>query len=73
MSDLHARMLERAVEILGGPGEVAAYLDVSPARLRIWMRGLFPLPDHVFLRLVDLISEAPRPPAGDPRPGRAVS
>lgn len=59
-------MLQRAVEILGGPDELAAYLGVSPARLRIWRRGLFALPDDMFLRLVDLLSEPP--PAGEAKP-----
>jgi hypothetical protein len=69
VSDLHAKMLERAVEILGGTREVADYLGVSPARLRMWTRGMFGLPDEVFLRLVDLISDPP-PPARDPRRGQ---
>jgi transcriptional regulator with XRE-family HTH domain len=54
---LHARLLERAVEILGSRDEVAAYLGVSPSRLRIWMNGMFSPPTDVFLKLVDLVSE----------------
>jgi hypothetical protein len=52
-------MLQRAVEILGGPCEVAEYLGVSPGWVRIWMRGMFSLPDDVFLKLVDLLSALP--------------
>jgi hypothetical protein len=59
-------MLQRAVEILGGTDELAAYLGVSPARLRIWMRGIFAPPDDIFLRLVDLISDPPPRKAGGP-------
>ena len=53
-------MLQCAEEMLGGPHEVAKYLGVSPARVRVWMRGTVPLPGDMFLRLVDLLS-APRP------------
>lgn len=71
MSELHARLLQRAVEILGGPDELAAYLGVSPSRVRIWMRGLFALPDDMFLRLVDLLSEPlPAEPNAPPRQDR---
>ena len=68
-------MLERAAEILGGAEQVAAYLGVSPAHVRIWMRGMFSPPADVFLRLVDLLSEQTGeggPPGGDrPHGGRA--
>jgi hypothetical protein len=64
VSGLHAKLLGRAVEILGGEEEAARYLGVSRAHLRIWMRGLLSPPGDVFLKLVDLLSE--RPPV---RPG----
>ena len=68
VADLHARLLERAVEILGGEAEVAEYLGVSPAHARIWMRGIFSPPDDVFLKLVDLLGEMPPlRPGGFPR------
>jgi hypothetical protein len=68
VSDLHARLLERAVEILGGPEEAAAYLGVPVRHLRIWMRGSFSPPVDVFLKLVDLVN----PPTGEhPRSGRS--
>lgn len=65
-------MLERAAEILGGADQLAAYLGVSLAHLRIWMRGMFAPPADVFLKLVDLLSEQtgkPAPPGEDRRPG----
>jgi hypothetical protein len=75
VSELHARLLERAAEILGGENEVAAYLGVSLAHLRIWTRGMFAPPADIFLKLVDLISEEKRPlssPGDDaPRSERA--
>ena len=61
MSELHARLLERAAEILGGQDEVATYLGVSLTHLRIWKRGMFSPPADVFLKLVDLISEEKGP------------
>lgn len=61
MSRFHALLLQRAVEKLGGMQELARYLGVSEARLRIWMRGLLALPDDVFLRLADLLLETPPP------------
>ena len=67
VSELHARLLERAVRILGGAEEVADYLGVSPGWIRIWMRGLSTLPDDLFLKLVDLTSEPPSLRGGDPR------
>jgi hypothetical protein len=79
VTDLHARLLERAAEILGGPDEVAAYLGVSRSHVRIWMRGMFSPPDEVFLKLVDLVSEARMPdaqtrlPHGGKRGGPAPS
>jgi len=66
VGNLHSRLLERAIVILGGLDEVAAYLDVSATHVRIWMRGILSPPPEVFLKLVDLVSEAPlkvEPPA----------
>lgn len=59
MSQLHAQMLQRAVEKLGGTEEAARYLGVPEVRLRIWLRGLLAPPDDLFLRLVDLLLEPP--------------
>jgi hypothetical protein len=61
VSQLHAQLLQRAVEKLGGLAEAARYLGVPEVRLRIWMRGLLAPPDDVFLRLVDLLLETPPP------------
>lgn len=59
MSKLHARMLERANDLLGSEAAVSAYLGVSVARLRVWMNGRISPPDDVFLKLVDLVNEPP--------------
>jgi hypothetical protein len=57
VAQLQIRLLQRAAHQLGGLDEVALYLSVPDARLRIWMRGVMVLPDDIFLKLVDLISE----------------
>jgi hypothetical protein len=54
MGNVHARLLERAIVILGGLD-----LDVSATHVRIWRRGVLLPPPEVFLKLVDLVSEAP--------------
>lgn len=74
MSHLHARMLQRAVHKLGGTAELAHYLDVPEVRVRVWLHGLMPLPDDVFLRLVDLLEDPPPASPGEARaPGRKGS
>jgi hypothetical protein len=54
---LHAQLLLRAADILGGSEQLESFLSVSETRLRIWERGITPLPDDVFLKLVDLVIE----------------
>lgn len=62
MSYLHLRLLQRAVELLGGIDQVGRYLGVSEARVRIWQRGIIDPPEDIFLKLVDLISDGRPPP-----------
>jgi hypothetical protein len=62
-------LLHRAAEQLGGVEELARYLQVSEVRVRIWQRGAIPLPDDIFLRLVDLLIEPT--PRGTGPAGRA--
>ena len=45
----------RAAETLGGVPAVASYLRVSPASVEDWLAGHMPIPDMVFLKLVDLL------------------
>jgi hypothetical protein len=51
------RALERAAELLGGPETLAQHLNVQPAQLDLWLRGIEPTPLTVFLSAVDLILE----------------
>jgi hypothetical protein len=45
----------RAAETLGGVPAVASYLRVSPGSVEDWLAGKMPIPDMVFLRVVDLL------------------
>ena len=57
-TSVHARALSRAAEILGGPDALQRYLNVPIADLRRWMQGHERLPDHLFLRVADLLAES---------------
>jgi len=46
------------------------YLNVNEVTLRTWLTGLKPIPENVFLRLIDLLLDGPRSshPAGPEHP-----
>ena len=54
---VYARALARAAEILGSTDALQAYLQVRKADLGRWMRGEGKPPDHIFLRVADLLFE----------------
>ncbi len=54
---VHTRALQRAAELLGGIDALRVYLDVTPIKLGIWMRGGASPPGDVFLQVVDLLLE----------------
>jgi len=54
---VHVRTLIRAAEIAGGAQELAFRLKVTPSHLSLWMGGLEPCPNHIFLKAVDLVLE----------------
>jgi hypothetical protein len=54
---MYSRALLRAAEILGGVEALQIYLNVPRADLRRWLRGTVKPPDHVFLRVADLLAE----------------
>jgi hypothetical protein len=56
-NNTYARLLARAAELLGGPEQLRSYLAVSETQFAFWMQGRSKLPDNVFLRIADLISE----------------
>ena len=61
---VHKRALQRAIEIAGGADALARQLQVPPNAVRFWLNGSSPLPDDIFLKLVDLLlaRDAGKPP-----------
>jgi hypothetical protein len=55
--EIHMRALRRAAEGLGGVEALRAHLQVSMSQLAGWLHGEARLPDAVFLKVVDLLSE----------------
>lgn len=49
------RTLERAVELFAGEQPLAEHLKVPTERLRWWLHGSVPIPNDVFLALVDIL------------------
>jgi DNA-binding transcriptional regulator YiaG len=56
LQTIHTRALRRAQEILGGNERLRDYLGVSEDDLSAWAQQC-ELPQNVFLRLVDLITQ----------------
>jgi hypothetical protein len=54
------RILERAVEHLGGAEVVADRLKISLSRLRLYASGEREVPDRIVLRTIDLLMDEPR-------------
>ena len=54
---VYSRALARAAEILGGSEALGAHLQVHSAQVEVWMSGLEAPPQHIFLKVVDLLSE----------------
>jgi hypothetical protein len=68
------RLLEHAATRLGGVEQLAAKLGISQRMIKIYLAGTRRLPDALFLRVVDLVSEEWRSAEGkaadpkDPNP-----
>jgi hypothetical protein len=54
-SNVDARALHRAAELLGGTTHLRDYLHVPTADLLRWMDGSAAAPDSVFLKAVELV------------------
>jgi hypothetical protein len=54
---VYSRALVRAAQILGSTEALRAHLNVSMSGLALWMQGYARPPDHVFIRVVDLLAE----------------
>ena len=52
---IHKRALQRAIEQARGVEPLARDLQVPVSAVRFWMSSSSPLPDDVFLKLVDLL------------------
>jgi hypothetical protein len=69
------RLLEQAATRLGGVEQLAKKLGVTQRAMKLYVDGGAPLPDALFLRLVDLLSEqwsseSQPPPGRDPNAKR---
>ena len=65
------RLLEQAAARLGGVENLAKKLGVTQRAMKLYLSGAAPVPDALFLRLVDLLSDSwrnggQRPPGRDP-------
>jgi hypothetical protein len=54
-ADVGRKALVRAAEQLGGLEALAARLDMSPGALRVYLMGTEPVPQPLFLRIVDVL------------------
>jgi len=55
MSSTTVRLLQSAVEIVGGNRALAARLGITETRLALYVTGRRQLPDSLLLRAVDII------------------
>jgi hypothetical protein len=63
-TNVDARALHRAAELLGGTTHLRDYLHVPAADLVRWMEGTATAPDAVFLKAVELVVRSSRPEEG---------
>ena len=54
---LHAETVARAAQIVG-PDRFAAEFGVSIEKLGLWIRGVSPVPQAVFLRACEIVTQA---------------
>jgi len=66
---LYRRALANAVQAAGGEEALREYLNVNDVTLRTWLTGLKPIPENVFLRLIDLLLDPPRNTSALPQGG----
>lgn len=52
---LQTELFMRAAELFGSEEALALSLGISGERLRLWSRGVMPMPDDIFLKLVDVL------------------
>jgi hypothetical protein len=55
IADSKARILQRALEIVGSHEDLARLLQVRQVPLATWLGGVIPVPDDIFLKAVDIV------------------
>jgi hypothetical protein len=53
---LYVRTLHRACQKAGGVAQLAQRLGVAPAAVLQWLSGTSPVPQHIFLKAVDIVT-----------------
>ena len=56
--DNYRKTLRYAEALAGGPAQLARRLNVDSRLLGSWLRGAEPIPDAIFLLLVDIVLAA---------------
>lgn len=70
---LYKRALDNAVQAAGGEEALRDYLQVNETTLRTWLTGLKPIPEQVFLKVIDLLLDQAALPARAPSQGTESS
>jgi hypothetical protein len=55
--DTKAEILKRALHVVGSHEDLARRLHTRPIQLARWLGGLEPVPDEIFLAVVDIVLE----------------
>jgi len=61
---LRSRAVAKAVQILGGEEALAVRLGLTPGTIKLLMVGKIPVPQQVFLKVVDILSDDDPPSTG---------
>ena len=56
--DHYLKTLRYAEAIVGSPAQLAHRLNIDSSRLTSWFRGTEPIPEDVFLKLIDIVLDA---------------
>jgi hypothetical protein len=67
---VHKRALQRAVELAGGVEPLSIHLHVPATAIRFWLNASSPLPDDIFLKIVDLLLDRSLSELYPPSPAR---
>lgn len=73
MSDndtVRSRAVAKAVQVLGSEEALATRLGLTPGTIKLLMAGRLPVPQQLFLKVVDIISGDDRPSNGNSKQHR---